>query len=58
MTTIIDVAKKAGVSQGTVSCVLNTRTSAIAISEKTRQRVLQAAADLGYYRDEIASAMI
>jgi len=58
MTTIIDVAKKAGVSQGTVSCVLNGRSSAIAISKKTSQRVLQAAADLGYRRDEIARAMI
>ena len=58
MATIVDVAKKAGVSQGTVSCVLNARTSNIAISQKTKARVLQAAADLGYRRDEIARAMI
>ena len=58
MTTIVDVAKKAGVSPAAVSCVLNARTSAIAISKKTKARVLQAVADLGYRRDEIARAMI
>ncbi len=58
MATIVDVAKRAGVSQGTVSCVLNKRASALAISPQTKARVLTAAADLGYRRDEIARAMI
>lgn len=44
-----DVARKAGVSRGTVSLVLNSRTSGrIPISEETRLRVQQVAADLGY----------
>lgn len=42
-----DVAKRAGVSQSTVSIVLNQRTD-IQIPFETRQRVLQAAEDLCY----------
>ncbi|TXH68485.1 MAG: LacI family transcriptional regulator [Thiothrix sp.] len=42
-----DVAKLAGVSRTTVSFVLNNR-QGMAISEATRQRVLEAAASLGY----------
>lgn len=41
------VARRAGVSRSTVSVVLNGRT-AIAIAPETRQRVLDAARDLGY----------
>lgn len=44
--TMIDVARRAGVSTMTVSNVLNGRSQRV--SESTRQRVLAAIADLGY----------
>lgn len=45
--TSADVATRAGVSRTTVSFVLNDR--AMAISPATRERVLEAARELGYY---------
>ncbi len=42
-----DIAKKAGVSQTTVSAVLN-RNSKIVISSETREEVLRIAAEMGY----------
>jgi len=45
--TMIDVATKAGVSQATVSLVLNGVTTA-RVAEATRQRILEAAEALGY----------
>lgn len=42
-----DIAKKAGVSQTTVSAVLN-RNSKIVISSETREHVLRIAAEMGY----------
>lgn len=42
-----DVARRAGVSRATVSLVLN-RSQSVTLSKQTRERVLQAAADLGY----------
>lgn len=42
-----DVARRAGVSRATVSLVLN-RSESVTLSKETRERVLQAAADLGY----------
>jgi LacI family transcriptional regulator len=48
-----DVAKKAGVSRTTVSFVLN-NTSGKTISEQTRQKVLEAAAELNYLPNEMA----
>jgi len=51
-----DVAKLAGVSQTTVSRVLNSVPSNY-ISEKTRQRVLQVASELGYSPNPIAQAL-
>jgi DNA-binding LacI/PurR family transcriptional regulator len=44
-----DVAKLAHVSQSTVSRVLNDNAGGIPISEETRQRVLDAVKQLGYY---------
>ncbi len=44
-TTIIDIARNAGVSTATVDRVLNGR---VGVSAANRQRVLQAARDLGY----------
>jgi LacI family transcriptional regulator len=49
--TILDVAKRAGVSVGTVSNVLN---GAVAVSEERRQRVLQAIEDLSYTQNLLA----
>ena len=46
--TLRDVAEKANVSTSTVSRILNNKESKIPISEETRQRVLQAAQDVGY----------
>lgn len=54
MVAIKDVAKRAGVSTATVSYVLNNRES---ISQRTRERVLQAAAELGYRPSVIAQGL-
>ncbi|HMC47266.1 MAG TPA: LacI family DNA-binding transcriptional regulator, partial [Caballeronia sp.] len=45
--TMTDIAKLTGVSQSTVSLVLNNATSA-KFSDATRNKVLKAAQDLGY----------
>lgn len=56
--TQIDVARMAGVSRSTVSYVLNDQDELkIPISEETRQRVMQAIADLGYEPDGRAQAL-
>jgi DNA-binding LacI/PurR family transcriptional regulator len=52
-----DVAAAAGVSQSTVSRVLNDAPARIDVSEKTRQRVLEVARDLGYDPHPIARAL-
>lgn len=51
-----DVAQRVGVSPSTVSRVLNNTDSQL-ISAGTRQRVLEAAAELGYTPDPIARAL-
>jgi LacI family transcriptional regulator len=56
MVTAKDVAVLAGVSQSTVSRVLNNKTSQL-ISEETAQRVREAAAQLGYSPNPIARAL-
>jgi len=55
--TLKDVAREASVSNVTVSRVLAGKQSAIAISEPTRQRVLQAAARLGYQPNLLARGL-
>lgn len=52
-----DVARRAGVSRATVSYVLNEVTGAIRISKETRERVLRAAADLGYTPNRAAKSL-
>ena len=54
--TSLDVARRAGVSRTTVSFVLNA-VAGMQISEETRQRVLDAARDLGYVPDAAAQAL-
>ncbi|MEV8319911.1 LacI family DNA-binding transcriptional regulator [Streptomyces sp. NPDC059900] len=49
-----EVARLAGVSQATVSLVLAGKKQGIAISDETRQKVLDAAAGLGYVPDPAA----
>lgn len=51
-----DVARYAGVSQSTVSLVLNNRDARI--SERTRARVLEAVRELGYSRHQAAHALV
>lgn len=58
MVKMTDIAAKAGVSQATVSLVLNNRTDGVRISEATRQRVIAVARELGYQRNEVARAMV
>lgn len=59
MVSMKDVAARAGVSQSTVSFVLNSRKRDDgSISEETRQRVLQTAAELGYRRNELSRAVV
>ncbi len=58
MKTMRDVAAKAEVSYTTVSFVLNGRDGEMRIPEDTRQRVLVAATELGYRRNELARAMV
>lgn len=55
--TISDVAAKAGVSRTTVSYVLNEGVGSLKISDPTRVRVLEAATQLGYRRNELARAV-
>jgi LacI family transcriptional regulator len=53
-----DVARQAGVSRSTVSYVLNDQTDLkVPISAETRERVLQAMADLGYEPDARAQSL-
>lgn len=54
MTTIRDVAKRAGVHPSTVSRVFSEKAS---ISEETRQRVFAAASELGFWPNAIARSL-
>ena len=55
MATIVDVAKKAGVSVSTVSYALS---GVRRVSEKTRQRVLQAVEELNYHPNLLARGLV
>jgi len=57
MLRISDIAVRAGVSSATVSFVLNDRHAEERISEKTRNKVLEAAEELGYRSNQMARAM-
>jgi LacI family transcriptional regulator len=55
--TMYDVAKLAGVSQPTVSRVLNQNDTTVQISDETRQRVLAAIEELGYRPNVLARSL-
>jgi LacI family transcriptional regulator len=55
--TSIEVAKLAGVSQSTVSIVLSGK-QGVSISDKTRQRVLEAARQLDYHPNAAARSLV
>ena len=55
MTTIVDVAKKAGVSVSTVSYTLS---GVRRISDKTRQRVMSAIEELNYHPNILARGLV
>jgi DNA-binding LacI/PurR family transcriptional regulator len=52
-----DVARRAGVSRGTVSLVLNRTASRVPISQETQERVLAAAKELGYSPNPVAQML-
>ncbi len=55
MATIYDIAKKAGVSVATVSRVLNGVDHPV--KEETRQKIIDAAKELGYRPNKIAKSL-
>jgi len=55
--TLKDIAKKTGVSITTVSRILNGRDTGVPIREETRQRVVSAAAELGYRPNLLARGL-
>lgn len=55
--TLADVARLAGVSGTTVSYILNGRAEEMRIAERTRQRVLDAVAELGYRPNRSARSL-
>ncbi|MDF5316960.1 LacI family DNA-binding transcriptional regulator, partial [Vibrio parahaemolyticus] len=54
--TMSDIAAAAGVSQSTVSLVLNGSTS-VKIAEATKRKVLETAESLGYKNKKVAHAL-
>ena len=57
MVRLIDIADHLGLSRITVSAVLNNRYKTMGISEATAKRVLTAARELGYRRNQLALAI-
>lgn len=57
MPTMYDVARLAGVSQPTVSRVLNQNDTSVQISDETRQRVIEAINQLGYRPNALARSL-
>ncbi|HAI10978.1 MAG TPA: hypothetical protein DCM28_04695, partial [Phycisphaerales bacterium] len=58
MTTMNDIAKALGVSRPVVSSVFSSRTTGtVRVSEKTRQRVLDVARQMGYRPNQVARSV-
>jgi DNA-binding LacI/PurR family transcriptional regulator len=58
MVTMNDIAVRLGVSRATVSYVINERETGISIRDETRQRILATALEMGYYRNDLARAVV
>lgn len=56
--TSVDVARRAGVSQSTVSRTFSRDPDQIGVSDETRRRVLKAAEELGYRPNALARSLI
>lgn len=56
--TSVDVARRAGVSQSTVSRTFSRGADGAGVSEETRQRILAAAEELGYRPNALARSLI
>jgi LacI family transcriptional regulator len=57
--TMRDIAKRVGTTPGVVSVALNgAKSKTLRVSEETRRKVLEAAAELGYRRDMRATALV
>ncbi|MEM0964953.1 MAG: LacI family DNA-binding transcriptional regulator [Verrucomicrobiota bacterium] len=57
MIKLIDIAEQLNLSRVTVSAVLNDRYKKLGISEATAKRVIKAADEMGYQRNEMAISM-
>jgi DNA-binding LacI/PurR family transcriptional regulator len=55
--TMCDVARKANVSQSTVSRILSSTQSKVPISEETRQKVIAVIDELGYHPNQYARSL-
>jgi len=55
--TISDIARVVGVKKSTVSVVLNRKATAIRVSDRTREKIFQAAQELGYHPNAAARAL-
>lgn len=55
--TMKEIAAAAGVSQSTISRVLNGRTDGVRISDATRRRILEVAGELGYRPNPLARGL-
>jgi len=55
--TMRDIARESGLSQPTVSLVLNGRCGSVRICDKTRRHVLDTACRLGYTKNALATAL-
>ena len=53
-----DIAQACGVSRSVVSLVLNGREKEVGIAQQTRDRIMAAAEELGYCRNELARAIV
>ena len=58
MVTMSDIAQACGVSRSVVLLVLNGREKEVGIAQQTRDRIMAAAEELGYCRNELARAIV
>jgi len=56
--TLADIADRVGVTQATVSMVLNKAPSSVRISERTRQKIFQVAEELNYTPSFVARSLV